>query len=36
MPKARFIPIPPLLLNEETETAIMVKTKDERGKLHLL
>ena len=36
IPKARLSPIPPLLLKEETETAINVKTKAEMGKLHLL
>ena len=36
IPKARLTPIPPLLLKEETETPIKVKTKAEDGKLHLL
>jgi hypothetical protein len=36
IPKAKLTPIPPLLLNEETETAIMVSTKAETGRLHLL
>ena len=36
IPKAKLIPIPPLLLNEETETAIRVKTNEESGILHLL
>ena len=36
IPKARFRPIPPLLLKEETETAINVKTNAEMGRLHLL
>lgn len=36
MPKARFTPIPPLLLNEETDTPISVKTNAENGRLHLL
>tara|TARA_B100000941_G_C28101835_1_gene348814 strand:- start:4 stop:288 length:285 start_codon:yes stop_codon:yes gene_type:complete len=36
IPKARLSPIPPLLLKEETETAINVKTKTEMGRLHLL
>ena len=36
IPNAKLIPIPPLLLNEETETAIKVKTNEERGILHLL
>lgn len=36
MPKAKFTPIPPLLLKEDTETPISVKTKAEKGKLHLL
>ena len=36
IPKAKLTPIPPLLLNEETETPIKVKTKAEKGKLHLL
>ena len=36
IPNAKLIPIPPLLLNEETETAINVKTNDESGILHLL
>ncbi len=35
-PNARFIPIPPLLLNDETETAIIVKINTEKGVLHLL
>tara|TARA_B100000902_G_C26738455_1_gene634914 strand:- start:14 stop:343 length:330 start_codon:yes stop_codon:yes gene_type:complete len=36
IPKAKFTPIPPLLLKEETDTPIRVKTKAEKGKLHLL
>ncbi len=36
MPKAKLTPIPPLLLKEDTETPIRVKTKTEKGKLHLL
>ena len=36
IPKAKLTPIPPLLLKEETETPINVKTKAEMGKLHLL
>ena len=35
-PNARFIPIPPLLLNDETETAIIVKIKTDNGVVHLL
>ena len=36
IPKARLRPIPPLLLKEETETAINVKTNADMGRLHLL
>lgn len=36
MPKARFTPIPPLLLIEDTATAIIVKMNTETGKLHFL
>ena len=36
MPKAKLTPMPPLLLKEDTETPIRVKTKAEKGKLHLL
>ncbi len=36
IPKAKLTPIPPLLLKEDTETPIRVKTKTEKGKLHLL
>ena len=36
IPKARLTPIPPLLLNEETETAINVSTKADIGRLHRL
>ena len=36
MPKARFTPIPPLLLKEETDTPISVKINAEKGRLHLL
>ena len=36
MPKARFTPIPPLLLKEETDTPISVKINAENGRLHLL
>ena len=36
IPKAKFKPIPPLLLNEETETASSVKIKTEKGMLNLL
>lgn len=36
MPKAKLTPIPPLLLEEDTETPIKVKIKAEKGKLHLL
>ena len=36
IPKARFIPIPPLLLNDDTETANKVKIITEKGMLNLL
>ena len=36
IPKARLIPIPPLLLTEETDTEIKVRTNTENGKLYLL
>ena len=36
IPKAKFTPIPPLLLNEETATAIIVNIKAEIGMLHRL
>ena len=36
MPKARFTPIPPRRLNDDTETAIRVSIKAEIGILHLL
>ena len=36
IPKARLIPIPPLLLKDETETAIIVKIKTDNGVVHLL
>lgn len=36
IPKAKFTPIPPLLLKEETDTPISVNTKAEKGKLHRL
>ena len=36
IPKARFIPIPPLLLNDDTETANKVKIITEKGILNLL
>lgn len=36
IPKAKFTPIPPLLLKDETETPIRVKTKAENGNVHLL
>lgn len=36
IPKAKLTPIPPLLLKEDTETPIMVKTKAENGKLQRL
>ena len=36
IPKARFTPIPPLRLNDDTETAIKVRIKAETGILHLL
>ena len=36
IPKAKFTPIPPLLLKEETATPIKVRTKAEKGRLHLL
>tara|TARA_A200000159_G_C7275879_1_gene319333 strand:- start:21 stop:311 length:291 start_codon:yes stop_codon:yes gene_type:complete len=36
IPNARLTPMPPLLLIEATETPIMVKTKEESGKLHRL
>ena len=36
IPNARFIPIPPLLLNDDTETANKVKIITEKGILNLL
>ena len=36
IPNAKLTPIPPLLLKEETATAINVKMNDETGILHLL
>ena len=36
IPKAKLTPIPPLLLKEDIETAIIVKTKEASGKLYLL
>ena len=36
IPKARFTPIPPLLLKEETATAISVRMKAEMGMLQRL
>ena len=36
IPKAKLSPIPPLLLKEETETPIRVKTNAEIGKLQRL
>ena len=36
IPKARLTPMPPLFLNEETETAINVKTNDDSGRLQRL
>ena len=33
---ARLLPVPPLLLKEETEIAIKVKIKHERGIVYLL
>ena len=35
-PIARLEPVPPLLLNEETEIAIIVNIKHERGTVYLL
>ena len=35
-PIARLEPVPPLLLNEETEIAIIVNIKHERGIVYLL
>lgn len=35
-PIARLEPVPPLLLKEETETAIIVNIKHERGIVYLL
>lgn len=35
-PIARLDPVPPLLLNEETEIAIIVNIKQERGIVYLL
>lgn len=35
-PIARLDPVPPLLLNEETEIAIIVNMKQERGIVYLL
>ena len=36
IPNAKFKPIPPLLLKEDTETANNVKIKTEKGILSLL
>ena len=36
IPKAKLSPIPPLLLKEDIETAIIVRIKDAKGKLYLL
>ena len=36
IPKAKLMPIPSLLLKDDTETAKSVKTKVEKGILHLL
>ena len=36
IPKARFAPVPPLLFTDDTEKAIIVKTKTEKGILHFL
>ena len=36
IPKAKLTTIPPLLLKEDTETPIRVKTKAEKGKLQRL
>ena len=36
IPNAKLIPIPSLLLKDETETAKSVKTNVENGMLHLL
>jgi hypothetical protein len=36
IPMAKLIPIPPLLVIEETATAIMVKIKAEIGKMNFL
>ncbi len=36
IPKAKFIPIPPLFLKEETDTASKVKINTEKGMLNLL
>ena len=35
-PIARLLPVPPLLLKEETEIAIKVRIKQERGIVYLL
>ena len=35
-PIAKLLPVPPLLLKEETEMAINVKIKHERGIVYLL
>ena len=36
IPKAKFTPMPPRRLNDDTETAIKVKINAEIGMLHLL
>jgi len=36
IPIAKLTPIPPLLLKEDMETAIIVKIKEARGKVYLL
>ena len=36
IPIAKFIPIPPLLLTDDTDTDIRVRTNTEIGKLYLL
>ena len=35
-PIAKLLPVPPLLLNEETESAIRVRTKHDKGIVYLL
>lgn len=35
-PIARLLPVPPLLLNEETESAIRVRIKHDKGIVYLL